>query len=344
MECISIMGIGLLSALGKEIDTVWEQLSRSEEVEMQENPFVFDSGIPLMKKKKANRYSEMGIYVTREAIKDSNLQLEDLNKERVGTVFTTGYGPINSALKFSESVVKGDWELCSPVVFANTVNNACIGHICMTFGLKGASTMLMASNNLSYTQLLLNTGKADYILTGAIEEYCEELHSALKAKQTLNSMYLSEAALAFMLKNGKDSNSYCEIVDIFETSIGKYPITERIDKETVSTRMQGMAEKVIKNYEIDAFFSSSNGTYFDAIESDVMHKVLAKDIIYVDSVKEYFGETLGSSLNMNVMVASLCLKHENLPIKLDSEQRKVKRIMVSGYDIAGNYSLVVLQK
>ncbi len=343
MECVSIMGIGVLSALGDNIDTIWEKLMREDELVKEQAPFSFDSGISLFKKKKANRYSEMGIFVTRAAITNSELDLESLDKERVGTVFTTGYGPINSVLKFSESVAEGDWEYCSPVVFANTVNNACIGHICMTFGLKGASTMLMASNNLLYTQLLLNTGKADYIVTGAIEEYCEDLLRALETKTEANPVFFSEGAVSFMLKNGAADNSYCKIIDIMETSLDKYPLTDFIDAEKTSNKIKEMINRLANDYQIDVFFSSSNGTYFDEVESKAAHDILDKDVVYVNRVKELFGETLGASLNMSVMVAAVCLKKGILPSRLDSKQRKVKCAVVSGYDIAGNYALVLLQ-
>jgi 3-oxoacyl-(acyl-carrier-protein) synthase len=337
------MGIGLVSYLGNDVNTVWERLMDLKDIGTEQNIISFDSGIELNRKKKANRYSEMGIYVSKYALADAELELDKINKNRIGTIFTTGYGPMNSALNFAESIAKKDWEYCSPVVFANTVNNACVGHICMTFGLKGVSTVLMASNNLTYSQLLLNTDKADFILTGAIEEYCEELYNALKTRKSLKSLFLSEGAVSFLVKNGRDSKSYCSIADIEECSIGRYPLTDTIEEKKVYSKMKELANKLARAYEIDAFFSSNNETYFDHVETGAIQEVLNKDTIYVNGVKHIFGETLGASFNMNIMVAALCIKNGKLPLKLDSRQRNIRCAMVSGYDVSGNYLLAVLE-
>ena len=343
MDCISIMGIGLLSCLGNDVNIVWERLMDQKDIEIEQNIISFDSGIELNRKKKANRYSEMGIYVSKKALMDAELELDRINKNRIGTIFTTGYGPLNSALQFAESIAKKDWEYCSPVVFANTVNNACVGHICMTFGLKGVSTVLMASNNLTYSQLLLNTDKADFILTGAIEEYCEELFNALKARKSLKSLFLSEGAVSFLLKNGRDTKAYCSIVDIEECSIGSYPLTDTIAEEKVYSKIKELADKLARDHKIDVFFSSDNKTYFDSLESGAIQETLNKDMIYVNCVKNIFGETLGASFNMNIMVAALCIRKGKLPLKLDSKQRCIRCAMVSGYDISGNYLLAILE-
>lgn len=342
MESISILGIGIISKIGNTIDAIWENLERG----IVSNNTVccsFDSGLSATKKRKANRYSEMGIYVSKEALKDSSINIEMYDKNRIGTIFTTGYGPINSSLTFAKSIAEGDWEYCSPTVFANSVNNACVGHICMELKIRGASTMLMASNNFLYSQLLLTSKKADYIITGSIEEHCAELFNALQKSEFASDLVFNEAAVAFLIGNGKHKNAYCIVEQIEECNIGNYPIINKVNETYVISQLEKMYQKVIKDNEIDVFLGSENGTYFDVIEKTVLQKVLPDGTIHIENTKAFFGETLGSSFNVNVMVAALCLRKGKLPHGYYGENIRVQSVLVSGYDLSGNYSVARLR-
>ncbi|PER14124.1 3-oxoacyl-ACP synthase [Bacillus cereus] len=344
MDEISIIGIGVISNLGNDVETIWEKLMQEGETLNSGDEILFESGLSLSQRKKANRYSEIGFYVSKMALKDSKINVDNIDKKRVGTVYTTGYGPIVSSLKFSESVVEGDYEFCSPTIFANTVNNTCVGHICMLLGFKGVSTVLMGSNNLTYSQILMNKEHTDYILTGAIEEYCKELHDTFQVHENSKNIFIKEGAVSLLVKNKDDSGlAYCNIVDGFECNIDKYPITDRVEGNKVRGKIKQLISEAVKQYDIDVFFSSCNNSYFDCVELEAAQEVLNKDTLYVNHVKNLFGETLGAAFNMNVMVAALCIKNSRLPLRLDSLQRKVNCALVSGYDISGNYMLAVLK-
>lgn len=298
----------------------------------------------MSQKRRANRYAEMGIYASKMAMRDFNQNFSENDKKRIGTVFTTGYGPAVSTIKFSESIAREDYEFCSPLLFANTVNNSCVGHICMALGLKGASTLFMGSNNLGYTQLLLNNRKADHILTGSIEEFCEEIKSAFQNNSISKNILVKEAAVSFLTSRFEEKEKYCNIVGTLECSIGKYPLVEKVDEFKAYNKIKNLISKANQSFDIDAFFSSCNNTYFDNIELKAAKEAIANNAVYVNDVKSLFGETLGSAFNVNIMVAALCLKHGYLPNKLDTAQRKINNVLVSGYDFLGNYFLALLSK
>ena len=44
------------------------------------------------------------------------------------------------------------------------------------------------------------------------------------------------------------------------------------------------------------------------------------------------------------MVAAICLKKGYLPLRLDRNETKIRTILVSGYDLSGNYMLAILKK
>lgn len=345
MEYISIIGIGVLSNLGNDVDTVWENLMNpSTDLPLNRSFAIpFASGLTSSQKKRSNRYSEIGIYISKMAIHDAKIDITKFDKNRIGSIFTTGYGPIVSSLEFSKSVVQGDTEFCSPALFANSVNNACVGHICMFLGIKGVSTVLMGSNNLDYAKMLMQKGDTDLILTGSIEEYCKELQDAMMLSEYSKNTLINEAAVAFLIaKNTNMKIAYAHIVDFLECNINGYPLTNKIDAAKTKAKIMRITAALMAKHNIDAVFSSCNGSYFDAIEIEALQKVCNKDIIYVNNIKNLFGETLGSAFNLNIMIASLCIKNGHLPSQLDMMQNKVKGILVSGYDISGNYMLAVV--
>ncbi len=344
MNKVSINGIGVISNLGCNVEDVWDSLRSDDKILNNSDINVFDSELPISQKRRANRYAEMGIYASKMAMSDFSKDFSEDDKKKIGTVFTTGYGPAVSTIKFSESIAREDYEFCSPLLFANTVNNSCVGHICMALGLKGASTLLMGSNNLGYTQLLLNNKKANYILTGSIEEFCKEIKDAFQNNSISKDVLIKEAAVSFFMSRFEEKANYCNIVEILECGIGKYPLVEEVNETKAYNNIKNLISKANQKFDIDAFFSSCNNTYFDNIELKAAKEAITNNAFYVNNIKSLFGETLGSAFNVNVMVAAICLKNGYLPAKLDMAQRKIKNVLVSGYDFLGNYFLALLSK
>lgn len=344
MSEISILGIGVICRMGNTVDEIWSNLEKEDNIFTEHPLCLFESNMPLAKRRRANRYSEMGVYVASAAINDAKINIDKLDKDKIGTIFTTGYGPVNSSMAFAKSISEKDWESCSPTIFANSVNNTCIGHICMYLGIRGASTMFMGSNNILYTQMLFKQNKADYIITGAIEEYCSPLFDAICRKKNIPTSYLHEAATAFMTTSGIVEQAYCVIEKIEECNIGAYPVTNNLFVQDVIKKLEYMYQKISENTVIDVVLGSTGENFFDDIEEAVINKKFSKNVKYVKSVKSIFGETLGASFNVNIMVAAICLKKGYLPLRLDRNETKIRTILVSGYDLSGNYMLAILKK
>ncbi|MGG7178788.1 beta-ketoacyl synthase N-terminal-like domain-containing protein [Clostridium paraputrificum] len=352
MSNVIISGIGVISALGCDVDSVWGNLNDNSNKRSKENIIEFEPVLKKNKLRRVNRYSHMGLYAAIKAKDDAKINLDNIDEYRVGTIFTTGYGPLVSNLEFSKSVIGGDPDLCSPTLFANTVSNSCIGHICMNLGCKGVSTIVMGSNNIGYSKSLINSGKADYIITGSVEEHCEELYTALEKSYTSKNVDVREGTIGFILQKEElmqeDSTKYCSIKSYTECDLGGYPLTMSVNEiESKRLIMKCINECIDRDrVKIDAIITSNNNTYFDEVEDEVVDFVL-KGIPNIKSVKKYFGETLGSAFNMNIMTAALCLKNNCIPKGLmdnNEELRDIENILVTGYDVSGNYICMNLSK
>lgn len=352
MSKVVISGIGVVSALGTDVNTVWNNINNNITNKTEEEIIQFEPVLKKNKLRRINRYSHLGLYTAIKAKEDGNLDLDSIDKYRIGTIFTTGYGPLVSNLAFSESVINGDPDLCSPILFANTVYNSCIGQICINLGCKGVSTIVMGSNNIGYSKRLIEKDKADYIITGSVEEYCNDLYKAFKDNNQTSNVTIKEGSLAFILQKEElledDSNAYCYVNSFNECDMGGYPLIKVVDrgeaKRLISKSLRECANKDDGN--IDAIFTSNNSSYFDEVEEAAVEEAM-EGILNVKNVKKYVGETLGSSFNMNIMMAALCLKNNCIPKALTDGKvdiTNINNIMVTGYDVSGNYICMNLSR
>ena len=351
MKNIKIIGIGVLSQAGITASEIWDTLESGNKPELVKGCIEYKSILPSAKRRRMNRYSDMAVYTSSKALEDAKVNVNEIDSYRIGTIFTTGYGPMVSNLQFGSSVVKGDPDLCSPTVFANTVSNACVGQVCMAFDCKGVSTIVMGSNNIGYSQMLLNRGKANFILSGAVEEYCEELYNSFQLNKYSKDVFIKEGTVTFLLKssevNDEAEDAYCQLVDFCECNIGKYPLVNKVDENSVKDRIVKTLSKFVSDSgkEIDFVISANNGSYFDSVENAVLEEVFDNKKLIIGNIKEYIGDTLGTSINMNVMVAAMILKNEKLPKAFANESvKQVKTILVTGYDVTGNYIGYILEK
>ena len=334
MQTVDIAGIGIISSLGITPQEVWDALCKDAPASDCEK-ISFPSFLPPAKRRRTDRFSDMAVYTAVTAAKDADF----VPDEKTGTVYTTSYGPLTGNLNFAEKVALGDPDVCSPTVFSGTVPNACVGQICMHLGCKGPSTVLTASNNIGYTQMLLSSGKATSVLTGAIDEYNEELFSALTEKHPLPVPY-REGAVSF-LTTVSSSEKYCTVVDFAECYLGGYPPFDNVDTDFAKTLVEKTLLSVPAFRNVDAVLCSGAETPFDKAELEALSVIGSPKTI--TGVKKRLGETLGCAYNINVAIGALILKHGFVPSSFENAG-PVSSLLVTGYDLSGNYTVTLLKK
>lgn len=342
MKEITICGIGAITALGNTAEEIWEKLEKNEIEKTDASQYQFKSGMSLSQKRRSNRYSDMCVYVSQEAVKNAGSEDVLRDKNRAGTIFTTGFGPLNTVYEYAVSLFKEGYEYSSPIVFSNSVNNACVGNICMALGVKGASAMFMDSNNFLYSQMLLNVDKADCIITGAVEEYSEVLWESIKERNA--DLNLKEAAVAFLVRKSKEcENAYCNVLELKTLSMGSTPLQGQISQKA-EKNIRRLMEDISKTHKIDVCFASTGSIAFDETEINALQNAFGEEVPVVKDVKAIFGETMGASFNLNMMVAALVLKEGKLPKIFDVCKENIETVLVTGYGPTGNYMVAVLSK
>ena len=330
MSPIFINGIGIISAAAKNSTELLKLAKENNFAEKIFDKNTFELGVPSSKVRRCPRYVKMAVAAANSALLDANFS-DSIDKTRVGTIFSTGYGAVESTITFSDSVVDGVPSLCSPMVFSYTVFNSCLGQFCVINGFKGVSTMILGGDPLEYSALLLNTGKADFIIGGAIEEYNEELKASILYDKILTEKIISEGAALFVLSKEKNSNSYCKIKNFSSAALEKYPYLYKVDKdstaEIISATLLDASEKIFP----EIVLTQQNQSYFDEIEQAAMKKVFAENVNYFNA-KSIFGETFNCSYSLNVAMAAAFIKGG-----------RYKSALATGIDVHGNYLTAFLE-
>ena len=125
--------------------------------------------------RKYDRFSQFAMIAATEAFEDANFDLESLDKERAGVIWSSGIGGLQSFYKEVMGWAEGDGTpRFSPFFIPQLITDIAAGHISIKYGLMGPNycvTSACASANHAMIDALnlIRWGKADVMVTGGSE-------------------------------------------------------------------------------------------------------------------------------------------------------------------------------
>lgn len=136
--------------------------------------------IPVMKMRRMNGLSRLGVAAARLAIADCGGEL----LPETGVAIGSAFGPVQTSVEYMREYVEKGAALAPPQLFAESVANAPGSHIAIEWGLRGFNVTItqressaLAAAMYAATQLAKGTVKA--ALIGGVEEASEMLFSVL---------------------------------------------------------------------------------------------------------------------------------------------------------------------
>lgn len=339
-KTVYINGIGIISRCACSADDLSVLISQNKANEIHTAGKIdYTPAVSSSLLRRCSRYTKLAAEAAERSAKDGNINSNG-DMYRIGTVISTGYGAAEYNTMFAASVAKGDPALCSPLVFANTVPNSCVGQICMIGGYKGVSTLLMGGDPLEYTAMLLDSDKADTILCGSVEEYFGDLADAVMLTDAAKGCEISEGAAVLTVSSEKNNGTYCKAAMFGSSSFDQCPLLYKITAAEAENTIDP-ALKMLGTNSPDIVFSCANGTYFDDIEMNILKKFFPDSVFY--SPKRLFGETLGCGYMLSITLAAAALKGQELSFLGSPVIPAVNSIAVTGIDMAGNYLCTLLE-
>jgi 3-oxoacyl-[acyl-carrier-protein] synthase II len=188
---VVITGLGAVTPLGNSVQEFWDgMLAGKSGAEMITR---FDAGqyatkfacevknfnppenvISPKESKRLDLFTQFAIVAAEEAIRDSGLNVEKANKERIGVIFGSGIGGIQSFEEEHTKYMEGGPRRVSPFFIPQMIIDIAAGHISIKYGFKGpnyasVSACATASHNIGNAFKTIQRGDADLMVTGGSE-------------------------------------------------------------------------------------------------------------------------------------------------------------------------------
>lgn len=190
LKRVVVTGLGAITPIGNDLSTTWSALKAGKsgaapitlfdahlckttfacEVKNFEPADFFDR----KEVRKYDRYAQFAVVAADEAIKNAALDLETLNLERVGVVFSSGIGGIGT---FEAEVRAHDPEQeprYNPFFIPKMISDIAAGHISMKYGFHGPNFGVVSACASSTNALIsaydnIRLGRADVMVAGGSE-------------------------------------------------------------------------------------------------------------------------------------------------------------------------------
>lgn len=132
-------------------------------------------GLDRKEARKLDLYSQYALIASEEAIKDSGLDLEKMNPDRVGVIIGSGIGGIETLFQEMMGYFEGGMTpRFSPFLIPKMIPDIAAGLISMKYNFRGpnfatVSACASSTHAMSDALMYIKLGKADMIVTGGAE-------------------------------------------------------------------------------------------------------------------------------------------------------------------------------
>lgn len=193
---VVVTGLGALTPLGNDVPSTWDSLingvsgaqpitrfdaSRFKtqfacEVKNFDPLKYFDR----KESRKIDLFAQFGIIAADEAVKDSSLNLETENLDRIGVIWASGIGGLVTFIEEMTAYAKGDGTpRFNPFFIPKMISDIVAGHISIKYGFRGpnfstVSACASSANALADALMYIRLGKADVFVAGGSEAAINE--------------------------------------------------------------------------------------------------------------------------------------------------------------------------
>lgn len=196
MRRVVVTGLGALTPIGNNIEEYWNGLINGVsgaapithfDASQAKTQFAcelknFDGNKFFDRKeiRKYDKFAQYGIVAADQAMTDSGINLENLDKDRAGVIWASGIGGIITFQEEITSFAKGDGSLrFSPFFIPKMIADICAGHISIKYDLRGpnfatVSACASSANAIADAFMYIKTGKADVMVCGGSEAAISE--------------------------------------------------------------------------------------------------------------------------------------------------------------------------
>ena len=357
---VVITGMGALTPIGNSVKEFWNNakegkngidyvtLVDKDEVSVKVVGEVknFDAAEAVGKKesKRLDRFSQFALACADEAIKSSGLDLDNVDKNRIGVLVGSGIGGFSTIETEITKMATGSKRV-SPFFIPMAISNMAAGNISIKYGLKGPSTAVVTAcatgtNGIGEAFRQIKHGYADIMLAGGVEAPITKIgiegFNSLKALNTSNdpkfaSIPFDSERSGFVMGEGagilvleslesakkRNANILAEIVGYGSTCDAYHITSPDPDGEGASRAMtQAIEEAKINKEEVSYINAHGTSTKLNDKFETIAIKRTFGDYAYkipVSSTKSMTGHLLGAAGAIEAIICIEALRDNFIP-------------------------------
>ena len=362
---VVITGLGAITPIGNNIDSFWEGIKLGKngideislfnaenlKVKMAAEVKDFDPSNFIDKKeaKRMDRYTQFAVIAAEESIKDSNLDFNTLNRERIGVMFGSGIGGLCTIESQIRTLVAKGPNRVSPLTIPMAISNIASGTIAIKHGILG-STLSLTSACATSTHCIgeayrsIKDGYLDIVVAGGAEaSICEfgiagfqsltalsrsddRNRASIPFDKERNGFVMGEGAASLILEDldsalKRGAKIYAEVVGYGSTCDAYHITSPCLDGDG--------AYRAMRDALIDADISTDKISYINAhgtsteindkVETLAIKKALGDNYMnaYVSSTKSMTGHLLGAAGAIEAIVSIKALQDNFIPATIN---------------------------
>lgn len=205
MERVVITGMGIISPLGNDVETFWSQLvqgqsgishieafdTTKQKVKIAGSVRNFDpiERFGVKEARRMDRFCQFALAAADEAFNSSGLQLDQINRERMGVYIGSGIGGIQTLMNQSATLSSRGPERISPTLVPMMIPNMAAALVSIKYGALGSSLAPVTACSIGNTAIgeaffNIQAGRSDIILAGGTEAAITDISLASFANAT----------------------------------------------------------------------------------------------------------------------------------------------------------------
>ncbi|HWH71258.1 MAG TPA: beta-ketoacyl-ACP synthase II [Candidatus Sulfotelmatobacter sp.] len=366
---VVVTGLGVVSPLGNDLDTFWNQLiagqcgvdkitafdpsSYDTQIAAEVKNFNPAPAFPSPKEvRRADRYSQFGVYAAWQALRDSGLDLEKVDRDQVGVFLGSGIGGLQTVTEQLKVLLERGPSRLSPFMIPMLISNMASGLVSMYLNLRGpnfatCSACATANHALGEAWRTIKMGDAAVMLAGGAEATIVPIgiggFCAMKAMSTRNTdpkrasrpfdkerdgFVMGEGSGVIVLEElehakARGARIYCELAGYGNTADAHHLTAPSPGGEGASRCMR----MALRNAELnpqDISYINAHGTSTpqgDIAETNAVKTVFGEHArkLVVSSTKGATGHMLGAAGAIEMVVCAKAIQHDIVPPTINYE-------------------------
>ena len=362
---VVVTGIGTINPIGHNVEETWKSIeegrcgiapislfdTKGMKVTLAGEVKDFDVTKYIDKKeaKKMDRFIQMGMIASHEAMLDSGLDINNIDSHRFGVIVSSGIGGLGSIEKNYQTGEKRGFDRVSPFFIPMTISNLAAGHIAIAYHAQGLCTCPVTAcaggtNAIGDAFRNIRDGYQDVMIAGgceasvtplgiggftsmkALSDATDPNRASIPFDKERNGFVMGEGAGILILEElehalNRSAHIYGEMTG-YGVSCDAHHITAPLPNgEGGAYAMQNALDDAGISYDvIDYINAHGTSTHLnDLCETEAIKSVFKEHAykLAVSSTKGHTGHCLGAAGGIEAVLSVLALKHNFIPPTLN---------------------------